>query len=87
MVFAQSEMLQKEVYLFERIDTISRSGGRHDDTGGGGESMKYLKCIVFLRPTEDNIAQLQCELKNPRYGQYHVCKCPFASALILKSCS
>ena len=40
MVYAQSEILQKEVYLFERIDSQGR------------EMMKHLKAICFLRPTK-----------------------------------
>eukprot|EP00054_Salpingoeca_dolichothecata_P021977 m.142403 g.142403 ORF g.142403 m.142403 type:complete len:118 (-) comp24184_c0_seq1:95-448(-) len=40
MVYAQSEILQKEVYLIERIDIAAR------------EPMTHLKCICFLRPTE-----------------------------------
>ena len=40
MVYAQSEILQKEVYLFERIDSQGR------------EAMKHLKAICFLRPTK-----------------------------------
>lgn len=40
MVYTQSEILQKEVYLFERIDSASR------------ENMKHLKAICFLRPTK-----------------------------------
>lgn len=39
MVYTQSEVLQKEVYLFERVDTSGR------------ETMKHLKAICFLRPT------------------------------------
>uniref|UniRef100_A0A8C8YL34 Vacuolar protein sorting-associated protein 45 n=1 Tax=Prolemur simus TaxID=1328070 RepID=A0A8C8YL34_PROSS len=40
MVYTQSEILQKEVYLFERIDSQNR------------ETMKHLKAICFLRPTK-----------------------------------
>lgn len=61
MVFSQSEMMQKDVFLFERID-----GGRSN------ERMKYLKCIVFLRPTSENIARLCTELENPKYGSYYL---------------
>ncbi|XP_042912502.2 vacuolar protein sorting-associated protein 45 [Parasteatoda tepidariorum] len=60
MAFAQSEILQKEVFLFERLD-MARS-----------EHMKHLKCIAFLRPTKENIDNLACELKYPRYGQYYI---------------
>lgn len=63
MVYSQSEMLQREVYLFERIDMI-----------GETESMKHLKCIAFLRPTGENITLLSRELRNPRYGVYYICK-------------
>lgn len=62
MVYSQSEILQREVYLFERIDMIADS-----------ESMKHLKCIVFLRPTKENISLLSRELQNSRYGVYYIC--------------
>lgn len=63
MAFSQSEMLQKEVYLFERID-MQHSNDR----------MKHLKCIIFVRPTKNNIALLCNELRNPRFGSYYICK-------------
>ena len=62
MVYAQSEILQKEVYLFERIDSSAR------------ETMKHLKCISFVRPTKENVEFLSNELRNPKYGLYYVCK-------------
>lgn len=63
MVYSQSEILQKEVYLFERIDSQSKR-----------DNMKYMKCIVFLRPTSENIALLCRELRNPKFGVYYICK-------------
>ncbi|GIY20911.1 vacuolar protein sorting-associated protein 45 [Caerostris darwini] len=69
MAFAQSEILQKEVFLFERLD-MARS-----------EPMKHLKCITFIRPTKENIDNLACELKYPRYGQYYI----YFSNIISKS--
>lgn len=63
MAHSQTEMLQKEVYLFERIDS-----------GRSNERLKYLKCIVFIRPTRDNILRLSNELKSPKYGSYFICK-------------
>ena len=62
MVYAQSEILQKEVYLFERIDSSGR------------ETMKHLKCITFLRPTKENVELLAQELRMPKYGLYYICK-------------
>ncbi|XP_062589916.1 vacuolar protein sorting-associated protein 45-like, partial [Saccostrea cucullata] len=60
MVYAQSEILQKEVYLFERIDSSGR------------ETMKHLKCITFLRPTKENVEFLAQELRMPKYGLYYI---------------
>lgn len=68
MAFSQSDMLQKEVYLFERLDAIRSN-----------ERMKHLKCLVFIRPTKNNIAQLCHELRNPRFGSYFICKCSIHS--------
>lgn len=64
MAFSQSDMLQREVYLFERIDS-----------GRSNERLKYLKCIVFIRPTKQNIQLLANELRNPKYSAYFICKC------------
>ncbi|XP_013142313.1 PREDICTED: vacuolar protein sorting-associated protein 45 [Papilio polytes] len=61
MVYSQSEILQKEVYLFERIDNPSKF-----------DNLKHMKCIVFLRPTSENIALLSRELRCPKYGVYFI---------------
>ncbi|XP_077403878.1 vacuolar protein sorting-associated protein 45 [Vanacampus margaritifer] len=60
VVYTQSEILQKEVYLFERIDSHGR------------ESMKHLKAICFLRPTKENVEHLIQELRRPKYGVYFI---------------
>ncbi|XP_002123555.2 vacuolar protein sorting-associated protein 45 [Ciona intestinalis] len=60
IVYAKSEILQKEVYLFETIGATSR------------DSMKHMKVIVFVRPTKENVQYLCEELKHPRYGQYYL---------------
>lgn len=62
MVYGQSEIQQREVYLFERIDAANQ------------EPMKHLKCIAFVRPTKENIHTLAMELRRPRYGSYYICK-------------
>lgn len=66
MAFSQSDMLQKEVFLFERLDSP-----------GSKERMKHLKCIVFIRPTRHNIACLCQELRSPRFGSYYICESLF----------
>uniref|UniRef100_A0A914Y5P9 Vacuolar protein sorting-associated protein 45 n=1 Tax=Panagrolaimus superbus TaxID=310955 RepID=A0A914Y5P9_9BILA len=59
--FAQSEMMAREVYLFERLDT-----------GAEREPLKFLKCLVFVRPTLENIQILTEELRAPKYAQYYL---------------
>lgn len=65
MVFSQSEIANKEVYLFDLLDNPNR------------DYMKHLKCLCLLRPTKQNILNLTRELKNPKYGQYYLCKFEF----------
>ncbi|OMP11403.1 Sec1-like protein [Corchorus olitorius] len=57
-----SELLQKEVFLVELIDSISKSK----------ESMSHLKAVYFLRPTSENIQHMRRQLSNPRFGEYHL---------------
>uniref|UniRef100_A0A669CA45 Vacuolar protein sorting-associated protein 45 n=1 Tax=Oreochromis niloticus TaxID=8128 RepID=A0A669CA45_ORENI len=60
VVYTQSEILQKEVYLFERIDSQNR------------DNMKHLKAICFLRPTKENVEHLIQELRRPKYSVYFI---------------
>lgn len=60
--YAKSEMLLREVYLFEYIDTIFESA----------ERLNQVKCIVILRPTSENIDLLCRELGRPHYKTYHI---------------
>lgn len=60
MAYTQSEILQKEVYLLERITEPKR------------EVMTHLKAIIFVRPTPSSIDAIVQELKRPKYGQYDI---------------
>lgn len=60
MVYTQSEILQKEVYLFERIDAEGRA------------PMTHMNAVVFVRPTAENIEMIMAELRSPLYGNYHL---------------
>ncbi|KAM7518723.1 hypothetical protein LguiB_017685 [Lonicera macranthoides] len=62
VVYSQSELLQKEVFLVELIDSISKSK----------EPMSHLKAVYFLRPTSTNIQLLKRQLASPRFGEYHL---------------
>lgn len=57
-VYSQSEIMQNEVYLCDKLENRNR------------EPLRHLKCLTFLRPTEENVTNLCIELKNPLYGSY-----------------
>ncbi|KAG7154636.1 vacuolar protein sorting-associated protein 45-like [Homarus americanus] len=61
VVLGMSEVMRQEVYMFERLDQTS-----------SGENMSYLKCLVYVRPTKENIDLLARELQKPRYGTYYI---------------
>ncbi|XP_057470311.1 vacuolar protein sorting-associated protein 45 homolog [Actinidia eriantha] len=62
VVYSQSELLQKEVFLVELVDSISKSK----------EPMSHLKAVYFLRPTSENIQYMRRQLSSPRFGEYHL---------------
>lgn len=64
VVYSQSELLKKEVFLVEMVDSISKSR----------ESMSHLKAVCFLRPTLENVHHLRRQLASPRFGEYHLCE-------------
>mmetsp|Transcript_1481 Transcript_1481/g.3326 ORF Transcript_1481/g.3326 Transcript_1481/m.3326 type:complete len:594 (-) Transcript_1481:583-2364(-) len=60
MVCSRSQVLEKEVFLFQRLDAQRRG------------QMLHMKAIVFLRPTHENLKLLQEELREPKFGEYHL---------------
>ncbi|KAJ8383380.1 hypothetical protein AAFF_G00220800 [Aldrovandia affinis] len=60
VVYTQSEILQKEVYLFERIDSQNR------------DAMKHLKAICFHHCLLENVENLIQELRRPKYSVYFI---------------
>ncbi|KAL1561169.1 vacuolar protein sorting-associated protein 45 [Salvia divinorum] len=62
VVYSQSELLQKEVFLVELVDSISMSK----------EPMMHLKAVYFLRPTSENVVLVRRQLNHPRFGEYHL---------------
>lgn len=60
MVYTMSQILEKEVYLVETLDSAH-------------EAMMHMKAVCFLRPTQANITRLAAELKAPKYAEYYIC--------------
>ncbi|KAK3074415.1 vacuolar protein sorting-associated protein 45 [Teratosphaeriaceae sp. CCFEE 6253] len=65
----QSALLNHSVYLTDRIENAER------------ERMRHLRCLAFLRPSPDSIQLLIDELREPKYGEYHI----YFSNLLKKS--
>ena len=36
--------------------------------------MPHMKCVCFLQPSEDSLEALETELREPKYGEYYLCK-------------
>eukprot|EP00946_MAST-07B_sp_MAST-7B-sp1_P004100 g4100.t1 len=60
MIFSQTEVLQNQVFLTEKL-AASRT-----------ERMMHLKGVVYVRPTDENLRLLAKELKDPKYSEYHI---------------
>lgn len=58
----QSRIMKKEVFLFEILHSRVASMS----------SLNYLKCVVLIRPTTENLRLLAKEVTSPRYGSYHI---------------
>jgi len=60
-VYSQTQILERDVYLVERLEQTSRH-----------EIMKHLKAAVFVRPTYANLELLKKELASPKFAEYHL---------------
>ncbi|KAI9897447.1 hypothetical protein N3K66_007303 [Trichothecium roseum] len=56
----QSALLNNEVYLIDRLDNVGR------------ERMRHLRCLCLVRPSPETIQLLIDELRDPKYGEYHL---------------
>jgi vacuolar protein sorting-associated protein 45 len=60
MVYSQSQIMEKEVYLVELLNS------------GKTDRMPHLKAAVFIQPTPESVTALCRELTDPRFSEYHV---------------
>jgi Sec1 family len=67
LVTTQSTLLSHQIYLTDRIDNRKR------------DRLPHLKCICFLRPTQNSLDSLAEELHEPHYGEYYLCQSVFSS--------
>ncbi|KAJ5071839.1 vacuolar protein sorting-associated protein [Anaeramoeba ignava] len=69
LIYSQSELLQKQVFLVDKLEKQER------------ETLTHLKGLIFIRPERQNIIKISEELQNPKYGEYHI----FFSNIIQKN--
>ncbi|RDA85498.1 hypothetical protein CP532_5071 [Ophiocordyceps camponoti-leonardi (nom. inval.)] len=58
--FTQSSLLNNEIYLIDRLENLSR------------DKMRHLCCLCIVRPSPGSIQMLVDELREPKYGLYHL---------------
>ncbi|KAA1469923.1 Sec1-domain-containing protein [Dentipellis sp. KUC8613] len=56
----QSTLLSHQVYLTDRIDNKKR------------DRMAHMKCVCFLKNSQESLEALEAELKEPKYGEYYL---------------
>ncbi|CCK72900.1 Vps45p KNAG_0M00470 [Huiozyma naganishii CBS 8797] len=56
----QTELLEHEIYLIDTVENAER------------DVMRQLKCLVYVKPTDETLACLVRELQSPKYGEYHL---------------
>lgn len=60
MCATQNDLLDHDIYLVDTIENLDRDYERH------------LKCLCYVRPTDETIEYLMNELRDPHYGEYHL---------------
>jgi len=65
MIYSQSEIIAKQVFLVERID-------KKQDKSEKKASMHHLAAVCLVRPTRKTINYLKQMLKAPKYKEYHI---------------
>lgn len=61
LITTQSELLKHDIYLIDTLENINIR-----------DKMRHLKCICFLKPTDETITLLTQEISNPKYKSYEI---------------
>lgn len=63
MVYSQTQVLEKEVYLVESLESLHTKPHAN---------MMHLKAAVFVQPTESNLTHILNEIRDPKFSEYHI---------------
>jgi vacuolar protein sorting-associated protein 45 len=82
LVYSQTDIINREVFLVERIDVTASSSTTANPSPPGGSTaanaatkMHHLKAVCFVRPDAANIEYFRTILRKPKYKEFHICKC------------
>lgn len=62
-IYRHSLLLDKEIYLTTILNSVFSDKN---------ETLSFLNCIFFVRPTKENIQQISLELAQPQYSNYFI---------------
>ncbi|GMM42703.1 Vps45 protein [Hanseniaspora uvarum] len=64
---SQTKLLENDIYLVENLKLLSNFSQLDNR-----DTMRQLRCIVYISNTDESINNLCKELKNPKYGEYQI---------------
>jgi vacuolar protein sorting-associated protein 45 len=67
LVISQSTILEREVFLVEKIESSIIPEGSRDV-----EKLSHMSAIYIVRPTDENVEKIGMALANPKYGSYYI---------------
>ncbi|CAD8099685.1 unnamed protein product [Paramecium primaurelia] len=62
LIYSQSQILKKDVYLMEKIDAAASTK----------QKLQHMKVIFLIRPTQENQTLLLQEIKDKRFCEYYI---------------
>ena len=64
---SQTTLLDNEIYLVENLNSLSTFSNLNNR-----ETMRQLRCIVYISNSDASVDNLCKELHNPKYGEYQI---------------
>lgn len=64
---SQTKLLDNDIYLVENLKALSNFSQLDNR-----DTMRQLRCIVYISTTDESVDYLCKELRNPKYGEYQI---------------
>jgi len=91
LVLSQTDVINREVFLTDRIDlnangsSIPKMNSRGEITSPTHESFHHLKAVAFIRPTLASVAALKQSMASGKFKDYYIFFSNLASDEVLRS--